>query len=509
MLKRLFLCALASQQICAMKLRVDEDINDRPQKKARTESDSDYDLSKHSLQLMLGMEEEAARALLGACPGVHAIKDERVNLLEETILHQMVNKGNLRAIRILVRVLQARVSARTTLGFTPLHHAAAFFPEAIPLLIEGLEPLEDINALSPLGTALDIAVQKGHGQTASLLLSAGARVDGCIDIHERAERIPPLMQALRTVPHLVPDLITQWGAAINYHTILGVTPLMEASTHAPEHVPLLLEHQADLNWRDVSGDGALTRAILAGNTALVDAFLALEVIITRRDFEAAIAHIEIFEKLLSKTGTEMFEKTEAGMVTFHPRELLPVVCKEGSVELVNLMLDTFQYSLPEQEFARAMSQSGDEEKVGILKDYAEQRLRQVIALIPMNLKLDLTQKKEDLKVLIKAAGLKYKWEVSDITVYKDHVRVTVKMPADLYHYEFCDAIEKDHQHFRNLFKEQGKYFWNKSYVFKKGGSYVAFGTDEEFRIPLEERQRKAEELLAQHIAELRKYSPRK
>jgi hypothetical protein len=108
------------------------------------------------------------------------------------------------------------------------------------LLASGVDP----STSGPEGSALHLAILKGHPDAAALLIEAGANVNS-------EDYDSPLRTAATTSDLATAQLLIAAGADVNRADPEGRTPLMWAANRASEPiVKLLLEHGADPNAKD-------------------------------------------------------------------------------------------------------------------------------------------------------------------------------------------------------------------------------------------------------------------
>ena len=151
-------------------------------------------------------------------------------------------------------------------------------PEAIQQL---LDKGAEVNAQTDDGTALMMAVRRGHTEIVKLLLAAGAQVDAKHRLGDSAL----IMSARRSIPEMNPphgqplpppaseimSLLLASHADPNFIGHWGQTALMDANTAAK--VKLLVTHGAQVNVKDEMGKTALVHAVDRGDVAVVEALL--------------------------------------------------------------------------------------------------------------------------------------------------------------------------------------------------------------------------------------------
>jgi ankyrin repeat protein len=151
-------------------------------------------------------------------------------------------------------------------------------PEAIQQL---LDKGAEVNAQTDDGTALMMAVRRGHTEIVKLLLAAGAQVDAKHRLGDSAL----IMSARRSIPEMNPphgqplpppaseimSLLLASHADPNFIGHWGQTALMDANTAAK--VKLLVTHGAQVNVKDEMGKTALVHAVDRGVVAVVEALL--------------------------------------------------------------------------------------------------------------------------------------------------------------------------------------------------------------------------------------------
>ena len=151
--------------------------------------------------------------------------------------------------------------------------------------LEAIQQLLDkgagVNAQTDEGTALMMAVRRGHTEIVKLLLARGAQVDAKHRLGDSAL----IMSARRSIPEMNPprgqplpppaseimSLLLANRADPNFIGHWGQTALMEANTAAK--VKLLVTHGAQVNARDEMGKTALVHAVDRGDVAVVEALL--------------------------------------------------------------------------------------------------------------------------------------------------------------------------------------------------------------------------------------------
>jgi ankyrin repeat protein len=139
----------------------------------------------------------------------------------------------------------------------------------------------EVNAKTDEGTALMMAVRRGHTQIVKLLLAAGAQVDAKHRLGDSAlimsagrsipEMNPPSGQPLPPPASEIMSLLLAGGSDPNFIGQWGHTALMEANTAAK--VKLLLTHGAHVNDRDEMSKTALVHAVDRGAVEVVEALL--------------------------------------------------------------------------------------------------------------------------------------------------------------------------------------------------------------------------------------------
>ena len=139
----------------------------------------------------------------------------------------------------------------------------------------------EVNAQTDEGTALMMAVRRGHTDIVKLLLAAGAQVDAKHRLGDSAL----IMSARRSIPEMNPprgqplpppaseimSLLLASGSDPNFSGQWGHTALMEANTAAK--VKLLVTGGAQVNVRDEMGQTALVHAVDRGEVEVVEALL--------------------------------------------------------------------------------------------------------------------------------------------------------------------------------------------------------------------------------------------
>ena len=138
-----------------------------------------------------------------------------------------------------------------------------------------------VNAKTDEGTALMMAVRRGHTEIVKLLLAAGAQVDAKHRLGDSAlimsarrsipEMNPPRGQPLPSPASEIMSLLLASGSDPNFSGQWGHTALMEANTAAK--VKLLVTRGAQVNVRDEMGQTALVHAVDRGEVEVVEALL--------------------------------------------------------------------------------------------------------------------------------------------------------------------------------------------------------------------------------------------
>ncbi|KAI5816499.1 ankyrin repeat-containing domain protein [Pyronema omphalodes] len=176
-----------------------------------------------------------------------------------TPLHCAVRAGHLSTMIQLLLENGAKAAVEDFYSVTPLHYAASWQPESVPLL---LDAGAQVNHRDEEGqTPLFWAAERGRVDTVLQLLERGAdinAVDGC--------KMSPLSRAcaqcsVHVNTELVKTLVEK-GADISSKDELGMTALHHAAREGHvEIVDILLKTGARASVRDASGENALDIAI--------------------------------------------------------------------------------------------------------------------------------------------------------------------------------------------------------------------------------------------------------
>jgi ankyrin repeat protein len=128
-------------------------------------------------------------------------------------------------------------------GWTPLHAAAKWNPDAIPILIKNGA---DLTVLDGIGlTPLHVAAVS-NSSAVSLLLAENVPVDP----HENKEQATPLHFACKEKQLDSVEMLLKKGASPNLRNADGQTPLHLAAGAFEKAVPMLLAHGANPNIKD-------------------------------------------------------------------------------------------------------------------------------------------------------------------------------------------------------------------------------------------------------------------
>ena len=161
-------------------------------------------------------------------------------------------------------------NAENEIKATPLHEAAEYCPEAIPILLKyGADP--SVRAEGGL-TPLHIAALKGSAEAVKVLMPH-------TDINARNNKgATPLHMALEYGHCDAALLLLQHGAAVNAADSDGRTPLHLASqAGCVEAVKLLLRYGADISAKDAKGNTAIHYAAKSINKEVVELVLRADV----------------------------------------------------------------------------------------------------------------------------------------------------------------------------------------------------------------------------------------
>ncbi|MGQ0603736.1 MAG: ankyrin repeat domain-containing protein [Anaerolineales bacterium] len=205
---------------------------------------------------------------------------------------EAVKEGQIERVRDSLAADRSLVNARSEGGFSAVLLAAYYQQPAIAqLLVErGVEldlfeacaagalprvqqllaaQPESINAFSSDGfQPLGLAAFFGHTEIVRMLLAHGAEVD--VPARNRM-RVTPLNSAAAGGHVAIAKLLIERGADVNARQEGGLVPLHSAAQNGQrEMAELLLAHGADIHAKADDGKSAVTFAIEAGHTALVD-----------------------------------------------------------------------------------------------------------------------------------------------------------------------------------------------------------------------------------------------
>jgi ankyrin repeat protein len=143
----------------------------------------------------------------------------------------------------------------------------------------------DVNASDQHGqTALMRAASLGDAATVQALLAAGAQLNAQNRDGETALFPAAFLDRTAVVRKLI-----QHGADVNVTSRKQVTPLMEAASHSPRIVDLLISRGANVNARDVLGGTALMMAARGGRGDIVRVLIKAGADVNAKDNEGRTA----------------------------------------------------------------------------------------------------------------------------------------------------------------------------------------------------------------------------
>lgn len=143
----------------------------------------------------------------------------------------------------------------------------------------------DVNASDQHGrTALMGAAALGDATTVRALLAAGAQVNARNKDGETALFPAAFLNRVAVARELI-----QHGADVNVTSQKQVTPLMEAASHSPHIVDLLISRGANVNARDVLGGTALMMAARGGRGDIARALIKAGADVNAKDNEGRTA----------------------------------------------------------------------------------------------------------------------------------------------------------------------------------------------------------------------------
>lgn len=158
----------------------------------------------------------------------------------------------------------ANPNKKIMLGLSPLFAAANTGHTAMTELL--IDYGANVNIRTKIGvTPLMAAAKYDHEATVELLLKKGATVTANNDRKESALHYAVKGSSLQAIPPLL-----KMDTVVNRRNIQGKTPLHVSARHAtnPKIITVLLDHGANPNLHDKSGNHALTYA--RDNDALTD-----------------------------------------------------------------------------------------------------------------------------------------------------------------------------------------------------------------------------------------------
>lgn len=262
-------------------------------------------------------------------------KDQQGN----TSLLWAANKGDERAVQLLLE-MGADVGAKeNSNGLTALHMAAAYGHERIVrlLLKMGADVIEKDNHG---GTALIKAAACGHERIVYLLLEKGSDVE-----EKNNSNVTPLTWAADQGHEAVVRLLLEKGAKMNEKSRIGGTALRAAARTGNEGIlRLLLEKGAHVDVMDSKGYTPLMVAIINGQEAVVPLLLEKGAEVDHRGndgttalAEAAVRGYETAARLLLEKGASVklrFQKASGTVQT----TVLHLAAHRGHQGVVRLLL---------------------------------------------------------------------------------------------------------------------------------------------------------------------------
>lgn len=146
-------------------------------------------------------------------------------------------------------------------------------------LLQLVTPLLHKHAMEdrPYGSSMQLAIERNHIALVKLLLSKGVSPNHMSQWHRRS----PLQEAIRANSLPMITLLVDHGADVNQRDESGDTPLsiaVSTGKHAVVQnslpvITLLVDHGADINQRGKSGDTPLSIAVSTGMHAVVQLLL--------------------------------------------------------------------------------------------------------------------------------------------------------------------------------------------------------------------------------------------
>ena len=208
----------------------------------------------------------------------------------------------------------------------------------------------DVNAKTDEGTALMMAVRRGHTEIVKLLLAAGAQVDAKHRLGDSAlimsarrsipEMNPPREQPLPPPASEIMSLLLASGSDPNFSGQWGHTALMEANTAAK--VKLLVTRGAQVNVRDEMGQTALVHAVDRGEVEVVEALLQAGADASIPDEKGATALMHALQDPKRVVAAQLLLKGKIGDVNAQNENgetaLMRAVAL-GEIEVVKSLLD--------------------------------------------------------------------------------------------------------------------------------------------------------------------------
>ena len=186
------------------------------------------------------------------------------NILGESALIFSIESCQAKAAQLLISK-GAKTAFYTKLGYSPLIMSAATGCNDILKLL--LEQHVDIEAEMPQKKtcALFKAAERGHDDTVSLLLTAGANPD-----HATIYGVTPLIIASQNGHNKIVELLVAAGADVNAKSLINQTPLLSALDFGhPQIAAFLIEHGAAVSDLDKYNRSPLMFAASKGYADIV------------------------------------------------------------------------------------------------------------------------------------------------------------------------------------------------------------------------------------------------
>ncbi|KAN0137681.1 Ankyrin repeat-containing domain protein [Lactarius tabidus] len=260
-----------------------------------------------------------------------------------TVLHFAASEGHPDIMQLLLDC-DANVNMRDNSGNTALHFAASkgHF-EVIRML---LERGADVNSLNDMGlTPFHRASQvqrEGQQRIMCLLLDHGANVN----MHD--SRRNTALHFTASEGHLeVARMLLRLKADVNSQNDEGLTPLQRASQVRREGqqdiMRLLLDHGANVDMRDNSGNTALHFAVSEGHPDIMRLLLDCDANVNMRDISgntalhvaASEGHLEV-ARILLKLGANVNSQNDMGLT---PLQRASQGWRKGQRDIIRLLLD--------------------------------------------------------------------------------------------------------------------------------------------------------------------------